>query len=410
VLRAALATHSPTNALEVLSEALATFQRTSTFSLKTSTALQNRHYGTTAWSNTTSSLSNSTSEINPIVPATPAVGLPFTSKFGYGSNPFTDVSAATSSEGELTTTLTVTNMTTITEKTTVTEVPTCAATISPQNSDIVQPVSSATTMQVDTVTIPRIPTPVGNEPDESLTATATVSTHATATTPGLEDTAIAAGVSTSTVWTTTVFVTTTESTSTITTEQSAQPIEPTNPVVSIQTTMPTVGTESFNTPSFSLPLEVTTSHISYGHPPSLTKYHNSTASTASTSCTESAVHGKLSTGSANGLVETIPPPPKVPIDATQTGISGRPPHLSTPPSFKDHTPKAAHQKLGTGSVNDRYPAPTVSLSDPHRNLPEPHFHKDSSSQTPRPYRSLRRSDYTRRPHQRPDQHNYPQHN
>jgi hypothetical protein len=351
VLKAALATHSPTNALEVLSEALATFQQTSTFSLETSTALKKRHHSSLTWSNTTSPLSNSTSETDPIVPATPAVGLPFTSEFGYGSNRFTNVSPATSSEGDFTTTLIVTDMTTITEKTTVTEVPTCAATISPQNSDVVQPISSATTMQVDTVTIPGIPTPAGNEPNESLTATAAAPTDASATTSGLEVTAIAAGVSTSTVWTTTVFVTTTESTSTVTTEQSAQPVEPTNPVVSIQTTMPTAGVEPVNTPSVSLPLEITTSHISYGHPPSLTRYHNSTASTISTSCTESVAHKNLGTGSVKGFAETIPPPPKVPIDATQTGIWGRPTSLATSPSSKDHTPEAAHQKLGTGSVN-----------------------------------------------------------
>jgi hypothetical protein len=378
VLSAALATNRPLNALDVLEAALATFPQTSTSSIGTSTAFQKRHHDSSTWSNTTSDVSNSTSGIDPVVPTTTAVGLPFTSEFGYGSHPFipfTDVSAATSSEGDLTTIITVT------EKTTVTEVPACTETIAPQTSDAIQPASSATTMQVDTATIPRIPTPVGNEPNEPLTATAADPVDSTATTPGLEDTAIAAGVSTSTVLTTIVFVTTTERTSTITTEQSAQPIEPTNPVVSIQTTMPTVGIQPINTPSVSRPLELTTSHISHKyHPPSLTKHHNSTASTTSTSCAESSAHQKLGTGSANGLVGTHPPPPRVPIDPTQTGIWGRPTGLTSPPSFKHHTPEAAHQKPGTGS--ETHHAPPVSIDQTHTHISQyhtsskTHQHKD----------------------------------
>jgi hypothetical protein len=150
-----LATDSPINALDVLEAALATFPQSSPVSLETSTALQKRHYGSLKSSNTTSDVSNSLSGVETVVPATPAVVLPLTSEFGYGSNPFTDLSTATSSESDLITTLTVTDMTTITEKTTVTEVPTCTATTSPQTGDVDQPVSIATTMQVDTVTIPR---------------------------------------------------------------------------------------------------------------------------------------------------------------------------------------------------------------------------------------------------------------
>jgi hypothetical protein len=375
-----LATDSPISALDVLEAALATFPQSSPVSLEISTALQKRHYGSLKWSNTTSDVSNSLSGVETVVPATPAVVLPLTSEFGYGSNPFTDLSTATSSESDLITTLTVTDMTTITEKTTVTEVPTCTATTSPQTGDVDQPVSIATTMQVDTVTIPRIPTPVGDEPNESLTATAAALIDTTATTPGLEDTAIAAGVNTSTVWTTTVFVTTTESTSTITTEQSPQPIKPTNTVLTIQTTMPTAGIEPVNTPLVSLSLGITKSHISYGHPPSLGAYHNHAASTTSTSCVESSTHNRVGTGSAVGLVETHPPPLKVPIDATQTGIRGRPPGLSTPPSFKHHTSEAAHQKLCTGS--ETHPALTISLDQTHTGISKnhtstkPHHHKD----------------------------------
>jgi hypothetical protein len=57
VLRAALATNSPINALDVLEAALATFPQSSSFSLETSTAMQKRHHGSLKWSNTTSDVS-----------------------------------------------------------------------------------------------------------------------------------------------------------------------------------------------------------------------------------------------------------------------------------------------------------------------------------------------------------------